>query len=119
MHLDEQLNATVRSELGDREIAGIPDAALPPAKLREYLGPTGLRAAQDLETGEVGDPVRSPQGLHVLWMVKKTEIAYPPLAAVETEVRAEMKRRAGDLALRENLDDLRARADLVVAEPLP
>lgn len=111
--------AELRAELGDREIAGIPDVPLPPVKLREYIGPSGLRVARTLETGDVSDPFRSPQGVHVLWMVKKDDVVFPPLAEVEVQVRAEMKRRAGDLALRENLDDLRAQAEVVVAEPLP
>ena len=109
----------VQSELGDREIAGIPDAPLPPAKLREYLGPTGLQAAQQLETGQVSEAIRSPQGFHVLWMVRKDDVVFPPLVDVEAQVRAEMKRRAGDLALRENLDDLRAQAEVIVRDPLP
>ncbi len=109
----------VARELGDAEIAGIPDTPLPPAKLREYLGPTLLRAAQALHEGEVSAPIPSPQGVHVLWMVEKQDANSPPLSEVEAEVRSEMKRRAGDRALRESLDDLRARADVVVAEPLP
>lgn len=111
--------AQVQREFGDREIAGVPDAPLPPVKLREYLGPSLLKIAQTLESGEISDPVRSPQGLHVLWMIEKTEAQYPPLFEMEAEVRAEMKRRAGDQALRRNLDDLRAQADVVVSEPLP
>ena len=109
----------VEAELGDPQIAGVPNASLPPVKLREYLGPSLTTAAQGLANGDVSDPLQSPQGLHVLWMVEKQEPTRPPLFEVEAEVRAEMKRRAGDQALRDNLDELRAAAEVVVAEPLP
>jgi parvulin-like peptidyl-prolyl isomerase len=111
--------AVVQRELGDREIAGVPNVELPPVKLREYLGPSVLEIAQALESGAISEPVRSPQGLHVLWMIERQEAGRPALADVEAQVLAEMKRRAGDQALRQSLDDLRAQAAVVVSEPLP
>ena len=50
--------------LGDRDPAPLPDALLPPAKLRDYLGPTPLRAALDLHArARSAIPVRSTAGL--------------------------------------------------------
>ena len=43
----------------------------------------------------------------------------PPLDEIREEVRAELRRRAGDAALRAYLDELRARADVRVADALP
>jgi len=37
-------------------VSPLPDAALPPAKLLDYLGPTALRAALTLAPGAVGEP---------------------------------------------------------------
>lgn len=110
---------TVAGELGDAPLMPLPDAVLPPAKLRDYLGPTALRAALDLEVGEVSDPVRSGTGYHVLQVVEKQPDAQPPLADIRPQVVAEFRRRAGERALRAYLDELRASADVVVAEPLP
>jgi hypothetical protein len=109
----------VRDAVGDEPLAPLPDAPLPPAKLREYLGPSALRAAQELEPGGVSDPVRTAQGYHVLVLLARIPSQALPLAEVEPQVRAEMRRRAGDRALRERLDELRAEGEVAVAEELP
>jgi peptidyl-prolyl cis-trans isomerase SurA len=109
----------VARTLGDRDVAAPPDALLTPTKLREYLGPTPARAALELEAGQVSDPVRAPDGFHVIQVVEREASAVPPLADIEAEVRAEMRRREGDRALRAYLDRLRADADVRVVETLP
>ncbi len=109
----------VRERLGDPVVAPVPDAPLPPAKLREYLGPSALEAALALPDGGVSAPIETPQGLHVLQLVRKTAAAAQPLAEIRTQVVSEMKRREGDRRLRERLDELRSDADVVVAPTLP
>jgi parvulin-like peptidyl-prolyl isomerase len=109
----------VRAELGSPEVAPIPDVLLPPAKLREYLGPTALLTALDLERGKVSDPVRSAQGHHVLVLVEREPGGAPPLEESVPQVRAELRRRQGDRMLRERLDQLRGEADVTVALPAP
>ncbi len=106
----------VRAELGSSEVAPLPDAPLPPAKLREYLGPTALLAALDLAPGATSEPVRSAQGYHVLALVEREAGGAPPLEEIAPQVRAELRRRADDRALRERLDQLRAEADVVVGK---
>jgi peptidylprolyl isomerase len=106
--------AAVRDELGDEEISPLPDALLPPQKLLEYLGPTALRAALELEPGGTSPPVRSGTGYHVLRLVDAEPPRVPELDRIVDLVRAEYTRRAGDRALREYLDELRASADVVV-----
>lgn len=104
----------------DLEAGGIvplPDGYLPAAKLREYLGPTPALAATQLETGQVSDPVRGGSAWHVLQMVERVTSPPRPLEAVEPQVRAEMRRRAGDESLRRYLDQLRAEADVQRAAP--
>jgi parvulin-like peptidyl-prolyl isomerase len=111
--------AAVNEALGDPQIAPLPADYLPATKLREYLGPTATRAALSLETGGVSDPVRSATGRHVLQLVDREPGRVPPLAEIEDEVRAELRRRAGDRALRDYLDELRERADVRIAPELP
>lgn len=110
---------TVREALADTPVAPLPSAPLPPAKLREYLGPSALSVALRLEPGGVSEPIPTPQGYLVLLLVERSENRARPLAEVEAQVRAEMRRRAGDRLLRERLDALRAQADVVVAPELP
>jgi parvulin-like peptidyl-prolyl isomerase len=109
---------TVRDELGDPEVAPLPDALLPPVKLREYLGPTALRTAMELEPGEASDPVRSGTGHHILELLEREPEKVAPLAEIEAQVRAEVRRRRGERALRTYLDELRQTGDVRIAPGL-
>jgi parvulin-like peptidyl-prolyl isomerase len=111
--------ATVAAELGNPPLSPLPDAALPPAKLRDYLGPTALRVALELAVGAVSDPVRSGTGYHVLRVEERLADAQPALADIRPQVVAELRRRAGEQGLRAYLDELRANADIAVVEPPP
>ncbi len=112
--LDGEAIAEVRARMGDSEVSPVPDALLPPAKLREYVGPTALRAVAELEVGQVGAPVRSGTGVHVFQLVDAEEARTPSFGEIRDQVRGEWVRRAGDRALREYLDDLRDRAEVEV-----
>lgn len=109
----------VQAALGDPPLAALPDAPLPPSKLRDYLGPTALRTALELDIGEVSDPVRSGTGYHVLQVVERQADTAPALADVRPQVVAELNREVGEQALRAYLDELRADADVTIREPLP
>jgi parvulin-like peptidyl-prolyl isomerase len=107
----------VAGALGDRPVAPLPDGPLSPTMLREFLGPSVAHAALQLAPGDVSEPVQSAGGFHVLQAVTRDAGTPPPLAEVEDEVRAEMRRRADDDALRAYLADLRRRATIRVREP--
>jgi parvulin-like peptidyl-prolyl isomerase len=107
--------AAVRAAVGDPEPTALPDALLPPAKLADYLGSTALRSVLTLPVGAVSEPLRTTGGQAVLVVGAREAGEPPPLAAIEGEVRAEWKRRAGERALRAYVDGLRARADVQVA----
>jgi parvulin-like peptidyl-prolyl isomerase len=109
----------VRRELGDEVLAPVPDTPLPPAKLREYLGPSALKTALALPPSGVSDPVETPQGFHVLLLVARSDSEARPLESVRPQVITEMKRREGDRRLRERLDELRSDANVVVTAELP
>jgi parvulin-like peptidyl-prolyl isomerase len=111
--------ATVRDALGDRELAPLPDALLPAAKLADYLGPTALRTTMSLAAGAVSEPIRSSTGYHVLQVLERQPDAVPPLDAIKTQVAMEFRRRRADQALRAYVDDLRASAQVEIATPLP
>ena len=112
----------VRKEAGDAEVSPVPDALLPPAKLREYIGPTALRSVMALELTDsasaISEPVRSGTGYHVFVLREREHERVPPFAEIREQVRAEWVRRAGDRALRDYLDRLRREADVVLAETL-
>lgn len=107
---------SVKSELGDFEISPIPAAMLPAAKLREYTGPTLLRTISELEPGAWSEPVRSGMGWHVAQLVEREAPETLPLAQIRDQVEVDWRRREGDRALRDYLDELRARAAIEIAE---
>jgi hypothetical protein len=104
--------SVVRRELGDPEIAALPDTALPAVKLREYVGPTATRALLAATPGEVSEPIRSAGGYQVLTLVDRTEPEVPPLGEIAAEVKAELRRRSADEALRSYLEELRRTSDI-------
>ena len=55
----------------------MPDALLPAQKLLEYLGPTALRTALELEPGAWSEPVRSGSGYHLLHLVDRDPPVVP------------------------------------------
>ncbi len=110
--------ASVRSSLGDSELAPLPDTLLPLSKLADYLGPTALRTVQGLEPGQVSEPVRSTSGYHVLQLVERQSDAAKSLNDIRPQVLQELQRNAADRALRAYVTDLRSRAKVEVA-PLP
>lgn len=109
----------VHDELGDSELAALPDTFLPLGKLADYLGPTALRTVQTLGIGEVSDPVRSTSGYHVLQLVGRQSDGARSLAEIRPQVLQEMRRSAADQALRTYIDELRAQADVELAAPRP
>lgn len=111
--------AAVREQWGDSPVAPLPDGYLPPAKVREYLGPAVTSAALALEPGQVSDAIRAGSGAYVVRLIDREERWRPPLAEIEAQVRAEMQRRAGDDAVRATLERLRADGRVIVAEALP
>jgi parvulin-like peptidyl-prolyl isomerase len=104
--------ARVRGELGDPEIAPLPDSPVPLAKLRELLGSSAARTALALETGRASDPVRSSAGYHVLLAVAREPARRPELREIDTELRHEWRRQREDRALRRALDRLRRQAHI-------
>ena len=92
----------------------VPDALLPLAKLRQYLGPTLTAAADRLETGATSQPILHAGAWNVLQVVEREPDATPPFEEVRDAVAAEARRRRGEEALRRYLDDLRERAVVVM-----
>ncbi|MBW2287973.1 MAG: SurA N-terminal domain-containing protein [Deltaproteobacteria bacterium] len=106
----------VAQAIGDRPVAPVPDGMLPPAKLREYVGPSALRVIDRLVVGDVSDPLVSESAVRVFLLVDRELSVAPAIEVIANEVRAEMKRRAGDDAVRSLLDRLRESAALELSD---
>jgi hypothetical protein len=91
----------------------VPDAPLPVAKLRTYLGPALTQRALSLAPGAV-DP---GAGGVVLEVLEAQPAAAPPFEAIRAQVRTEFQRRADERAVRDLLAQLRERTPVAIAAP--
>lgn len=98
---------------GDAFAPPVPDALLPPAKLREYLGPRLTEVALALPVGE-------SSALHdgaILRVLEREEIREPAFEDVREQVRAAVQRRAQEEALRRLLAELRTAGAVTMRSP--
>jgi len=110
---------TVESEFGTAVALSVPDSLLPPAKLREYLGPSITRMLVEQPAGFVTKPLPLAAGFRIVQLIDKEVGRVPELEAVRVQLEAEFVRRAGDSALREYLEWLKDRADISYPSELP
>ena len=104
--------------IGDAVPVPVPERLLPAAKLRDYLGPTAMRAVLDLEPGQVTAPVRTGAGWHVIRLIDRELGALRPFAEVRGLVVAEYQRRSGDREIRDFLARRRAQSTIAVARDM-
>lgn len=105
--------ASVRRALGDPPAVELPVSLLPASKLRDYVGTEAATVALALQVGDVSDPQRGPDGYRVLVMLERGEVTN--FEDHRADVLAEMRRRAGEVALRAYLDQLRAQTKVEIA----
>jgi hypothetical protein len=96
----------------------VPDALLPPAELRTYLGPTLTQAAIELQPGESSAPIAHGAGHVVLEMLAREPGEAPPFAQLREQVRMEMQRRADEAAVRQLLEQLREDNRIAISSEL-
>jgi len=106
----------VARELADRSALPLPAQPLPPAKLRDYLGPTAVRTAMGLGEGEYSEVLPGVGGSRVLRLLGRVEAAEPAFEMSRAQVLNEYRRRAGDDALRAYIDRMKRRASVEIAE---
>jgi parvulin-like peptidyl-prolyl isomerase len=109
--------ARVRQELGDAPIAALPEGAQGLDTIRQYLGPSAARAAEELGEGETCEPVRGSPGYYVLRLRERVAGGVAPFDDVREHVRVELLRERGDAALRDYLAELRSGADVRILDP--
>jgi len=103
---------TVNHELGSQIALAVPDSLLPPAKLREYLGPSLTLMLSQQKAGFISAPQIIDSGYRIVQLVENKVGQPPDLEVIREQVETEFVRRAGDKALREYLDWLKQRADI-------
>lgn len=104
------------AKLADPLVVSPPDALLPIAKLREYLGDTATRALLDLKEGGVTEPIRGADGYRVVRLLEVRGGELPDFNDVRAQVLDAYRRRQQDERVRALVERRRAEADVVVAK---
>jgi parvulin-like peptidyl-prolyl isomerase len=112
--LDTEPFESVRDSLADRDILALPGGLLPENRWQGYLGPAQTAALARLDVGAISQPISAGDNVYLLQLVARQETPPAPLADIRDQVLREYQRRQRDQALRDYLDDLRARADIVI-----
>ena len=101
---------------GIRAVPGLPDSAVPPERLRMFLGPAIAGAALDMP--ENSTAVYARQGRwYVVHILRHEQGERAELAAVRSQVLLDFRRKLADQALRDYVDGLMRRADVVITSP--
>jgi PPIC-type PPIASE domain/SurA N-terminal domain len=108
----------VVSPSGDPLLITPPDAALPIAKLQDYLGATATRVAVELQEGQFAAPVRGSDGYRILRLVERIEGETPAFEAVRKDVENAYRKQEEDARLRRFLDRRRASAQIAIQPAL-
>lgn len=107
----EELASTYQFDL----LAHLPHALIPLEKLAQLVGASLAQTASGLAVGQVSMPVMVNKHAHLLRVDQRLDapVAYENVAE---QVKAELRRREAEQALRQELDLLRRELDVRIAE---
>ena len=106
----------IENRLGDPQVSPLPNGMLPPSKVRDYVGPIILQSLEELAVGEWSEPIESGGGVYVARVIDREPRIVPAFEEIDDLVRQDLKRRRGDQALRDYLDDLRSQIPVSINE---
>jgi len=107
-------NVTTSDAIGP--IPDLPPGLMPLELLRDYLGPGVAAAAADMPIDSSAVFARRGRWLVVQVLEKKSAVV-TDLGTIRNRVLLDYRRSLADQTLQDYLDDLRRRADLIVAQP--
>jgi hypothetical protein len=99
---------------GDVFLRGAHPAPATPGELAALFGPDFAAAIEEAPAGEWFGPVRSPYGLHLVWIHERSAARVPALADVRAQVLHRVLQARGEEQLRSRLATLRSRYDVAV-----
>jgi hypothetical protein len=108
----------VETNWADRQISPLPDVLLPPAKVRDYVGPGLLQTLAGLEVGAWSEPQENENSFSLVTVLDREPAVVPPIGEIESLVRQDLERRRGDEALRDYLDALRSASEISIDSAL-
>lgn len=114
MALRDDGSAPISDAIGP--LPGLPAGLAPVDHLRDYLGPGITAAAADMPVGSSAVFARRGRWL-VVQVLEKESAVVTDLAPIRNQVLLDYRRRLAESTLRDYLDDLRRRADVIVVQP--
>ena len=94
-------------KLGDQSALIIPNTLMTLSKVREYIGPSLMNLANQLEVGSFTKPVEVPGGHKIIILLDKESLGAPDFLSIKDSVRAEFAKRRDDNSLRDYLENLK------------
>ena len=95
------------SNLGSKSALRIPNTLMTLSKVREYIGPSLMNLARNLEAGSFTEPIAVSGGYKIIYLFEKELIEPPSFRTIEDSVRAEYSKRMDDKSLRDYLETLK------------
>jgi len=93
--------------LGDDSALQIPDTLMTLAKIREYIGPSLMQIAKEMQPGRFTSPKRVYGGYKILLLVDRMDALPPKFLLIRDKVKSEYLKRRDDKALRLYLENLK------------
>ena len=94
-------------KLGDQSALIIPNTLMTLSKVREYIGPSLMNLANQLEVGSFTKPVEVPGGHKIIILLDKESLGAPDFLSIKDSVLAEFSKRRDDSSLRDYLENLK------------
>ena len=95
------------SNLGSDSALKIPNSLMTLSKVREYIGPSLMNLARNLQPGTFSQPIKVSGGHKIIFLLEKEMAEQPNLDQVRDVVLAEYSKRRDDNSLREYLENLK------------
>jgi hypothetical protein len=93
----------------------VPDGLLPLHKLREYIGPTAMQAAQRLAPSDFSQPLSINGSAGILQLIDRQFTQVPAFEDIEPQVEMAFRKDRDDRSLRDYLSWLKKQADITRA----
>jgi|TARA_B100001094_G_scaffold332769_1_gene406392 hypothetical protein len=95
------------SKLGSPSALKIPNSLMTLSKVREYIGPSLMNLARELEINSFTSPIEVSGGYKIIYLIDKEMASSPKFNDIKASVSSEFLKRKDDQSLRSYLENLK------------
>ena len=95
------------SKLGSPSALQIPNSLMTLSKVREYIGPSLMNLAKELEINSFTTPIEVSGGYKIIYLIDKKMASPPQFNDIKASVSSEFLKRKDDQSLRSYLENLK------------